>query len=90
MLIHVIALTSAKRSRGRIHRMTHFMEMLSAPLCCIFARVTVKYSEITLAPNTCEVHYERICILHGRSPTFIVVNAYLEGHIVGKMLVESL
>lgn len=66
------------------------MEMLSTPLCSVFARVTVEYREITLTPYAGKIDDEGIGILHRPSLTFVVMYADLVGGIVAEMLVEGL
>ncbi len=76
--------------RARADEMTHLMEMLSTPLCSVFARVTIEYCEIALAPDTCKVDYKRICVFHRPSLTFVVMYTNLVGRIVGEMLIKGL
>lgn len=66
------------------------MEMLSTPLCSVFARVTVEYSEVTLAPYAGEVNDEGVGIFHRPPLAFVVVDADLVCRVVAEMLVEGL
>ena len=63
------------------------MEMLSTPLCSVFARVTVEYSEVPLAPNAGEVDDERIGVLHRPPLALVVMYTDLVGGVVTQMLI---